>query len=143
MTSTRRLTRQSAPPEERKRVVVAEDDPDLRDVIAGALRSAGFEVREVGSGPALLAVLTPRTTDDAVGPRPDLVVSDLRMPGLTGMSVLGGLRERDRRLPFILITGFGDDATHATARRFGATAILDKPFAMGCLVNLVDACLAA
>jgi DNA-binding response OmpR family regulator len=143
MTPTSRVTQTWAPAEEKRRVIVAEDDLDLRDVIAGALRSAGFEVREVENGPALLSVLAPRTTDHEVGPRPDLVVSDLRMPGLTGMSVLGGLRERDRQLPFILITAFGDDATHATARRFGATAILDKPFAMRDLVSLVDACLAA
>ena len=53
------------------------------------------------------------------------------------MSVLGGLRQFDWQLPFILITAFGDPVTHAEARRMGATAVLDKPFEMRRLIDLV------
>jgi DNA-binding NtrC family response regulator len=46
-------------------------------------------------------------------------------------------------VPFILITAFGDDETHAQAKRFGATAVLDKPFEMRRLLQLVHQCLGA
>jgi DNA-binding NtrC family response regulator len=58
----------------------------------------------------------------------DLVISDERMPGMAGLEVLDALRRAGWPTPFILITGFGDQATHASARRLGASAVFDKPF---------------
>jgi DNA-binding NtrC family response regulator len=72
----------------------------------------------------------------------ELVISDLRMPGITGLSVLGGLRDLELRIPFILITAFGDAGTHALAHQLGATAVLDKPFDMPSFLGLVRACVA-
>jgi CheY-like chemotaxis protein len=125
----------------RNRVLVADDDPELRDVMAKALRADGFEVLEAESGAQLLDVVLPSLFDAGTPPPADLVVSDLRMPGITGMSALGGLRQLQSKVPFILITAFGDDDTHAQAKRFGATAVLDKPFEMRRLVQLVRKCL--
>jgi CheY-like chemotaxis protein len=119
------------------RVLVADDDPDLRQVIAEALRAEGFDVLEAENGPQLLDLIGPALMGKPGGQAPALVVSDFRMPGFTGMSVLGGLRQFDGRLPFILITAFGDPITHAEARRLGATAVLDKPFEMRRLIELV------
>jgi CheY-like chemotaxis protein len=119
------------------RVLVADDDPDLRQVIAEALRAEGFEVIEAESGPQLLDLIGPTLMGKPGGPPFELVVSDYRMPGISGMSVLGGLRQFDGRLPFIMITAFGDPVTHAEARRLGATAVLDKPFEMRRLIELV------
>ena len=59
---------------------------------------------------------------------PDLVISDIRMPGYSGFEVLAGLRRADRRTPFILITALGEHETYAEARRLGATFIFHKPF---------------
>ncbi len=123
------------------RVLVADDDPDLRQVIAEALRADGFDVTEAESGPHLLDLIGPTMMGRPAGHPADLVVSDFRMPGFTGMSVLGGLRQFQARLPFILITAFGDPATHAEARRLGASAVLDKPFEMKRLLQLVHQCL--
>jgi two-component system, response regulator, stage 0 sporulation protein F len=124
------------------RVVVADDDPDLREVIAEALRVDGFEVIEAANGAQLLDLVGPTLLGGPEGGAPaELVVSDLRMPGVTGMSVLGGLRDLPWRPPFILITAFGDAETHAEARRLGASAVLDKPFEMRVLVRLVRQCL--
>jgi len=50
------------------------------------------------------------------------------MPGLTGLDVLAILRCANRTTPVILITAFGDEATHAEGRELGAVAVLDKPF---------------
>lgn len=119
------------------RVLVADDDPDLRQVIAEALRAEGFEVIEADCGAQLLDLIGPTLMGKPGGPPAEVVVSDFRMPGLSGISVLGGLRQFDGGLPFILITAFGDPVTHAEARRLGATAVLDKPFEMRQLIDLV------
>jgi CheY-like chemotaxis protein len=125
------------------RVLLAEDDSDLRELIAHVLRADGLEVVEVESGTQLLALLgTAPASAERDGPA-ELVVSDLRMPGLTGLGVLQRLKETGRHVPFILITAFGDAETHAAARRLGATAVLDKPFELGLLCGLVRACFAA
>jgi DNA-binding response OmpR family regulator len=115
--------------ESKPRIVVAEDDPDMRTLIAGGLRRDGFEVVEAGNGWELLQCLASRylhagEPDQAI----DLVISDVRMPGKTGLDVLAGLRWAEWPVPVILITGFGDLQTHAEARRLGAIAVFDKPF---------------
>jgi DNA-binding response OmpR family regulator len=58
----------------------------------------------------------------------DLIISDIRMPGVNGLSVLEGLREFKGVPPIILITAFGDEQTHADAERLGAAAVINKPF---------------
>ena len=58
----------------------------------------------------------------------DLIISDIRMPGITGIEVLEGLHAHENCPPMILITAFGDKETHAQAHRLGAAAIFDKPF---------------
>jgi FixJ family two-component response regulator len=64
------------------------------------------------------------------------------MPGLTGLEVLAGLRKRDQSTPVILITAFGDEQTHAEAKRLGATAVIDKPFDTADLLTAVRRALA-
>jgi DNA-binding NtrC family response regulator len=124
----------------RGRVLVAEDDPNLREVMVEALRLDGFDVIEAENGPQLLDLVGPSLFGKEAGPPPALVISDHRMPGITGMTVLGGLRQLDSKLPFILITAFGDVETHRQAERLGAT-VLDKPFEMRRLVELAHQCL--
>jgi DNA-binding response OmpR family regulator len=118
------------------RVLLADDDPDLRELIGDALRDAGHEVLEAEHGAHLIELLSTFLLDAHNGPPADLVVSDLRMPGVTGLSVLAGLRAQRTLLPFILITAFGDAETHAEAGRLGAV-VLDKPFELTALIALV------
>jgi DNA-binding NtrC family response regulator len=124
----------------RGRVLVAEDDPELRAVMVEALRLDGFDVIEAEDGAQLLDLVGPSLFGKEIGPPPALVISDHRMPGLTGLTVLGGLRQLDSKLPFILITAFGDVETHVQAERLGA-CVLDKPFEMRRLVGLAHQCL--
>lgn len=117
-------------------VLVAEDDLEMRRMLAAVLRASGYRVVEARNGMELLDVLV-----DHLPPRPggrlDLIVSDIRMPGLTGMEVLEGMRLEPGFPPMILITAFGDLDTHQAAERFGVVAMLDKPFQLEGLMQLV------
>ena len=107
-------------------VLVAEDDAALREVICEALTTAGWRVESYADGDALLNAVTYRF--DYLGTPPDLIVTDLRMPGWSGLDVLKRLRRFDKVTPVILITAFGDTKTHAAALKLGACHVLDKPF---------------
>lgn len=58
----------------------------------------------------------------------DLLVTDVRMPGFSGLDVLTALRRVSVRCPVVLVTAFGDEALHQFARQLGVVAVLDKPF---------------
>ncbi len=73
----------------RARVLLAEDDRELRRLLATELRKEGYVVEEAGSGFELLELLSDVALRDEAF---DLIVTDIRMPGLTGLSVVEGLR---------------------------------------------------
>jgi len=110
-------------------ILVAEDDVEMRKLLTERLRREGFEVIEARNGVELIDLISDQILH-AGGDRPliDLIISDVRMPGLTGLEALSGLRAGDWSTPFIVITAFGDDDTHAEAHRLGACAVFDKPF---------------
>lgn len=110
------------------RVLLAEDDFEMRRMIARALRSSGYQVIEARNGPEMLDVLASELLHPSGQPPVDLIISDFHMPGVTGLSVLSGLRDSDWRIPFILITAFGGPEVSARALRDGASAFFDKPF---------------
>jgi two-component system response regulator (stage 0 sporulation protein F) len=130
-------TRDDSDPQRRKSVLLAEDDADLRRLLAETLSAEGFVVVECPNGLVLVETLVSRL--EAGEPPFDLVVSDVRMPGVTGLSVLEALSEWDelRSLPIVLITAFGDPRLHEAARQFGAVSLLDKPFEMAALMHVV------
>jgi DNA-binding response OmpR family regulator len=109
-------------------VLLAEDDAEVRRLLTQALRRDGYEVIAVPSGEDLLCVLC--AFEQTVPPRdpPDLIVSDIRLPGLSGLDMLALLKQGERSPPVILITAFGDAETHAEAARLGAAFVFDKPF---------------
>jgi CheY-like chemotaxis protein len=107
------------------RIILAEDDDDLRWLIADELRKDGHEVIEVANGHALGALVTAH----ALYPLDDvIVISDIGLPGRTGLSVLQ--RQQGRPSPrFIFISGFGGaDDLSSEALRLGAVAVISKPF---------------
>ena len=113
----------------RLRVFLAEDDPDLRRLLAMVLRADGYEVVESSDGSDLLDRLASTLLDDGpIGPLDvDVIVADVCMPGCRGIDVLAGLRQASWRTPVILMTGYPDAKLRARARRLGATAFLSKP----------------
>jgi DNA-binding response OmpR family regulator len=110
------------------RVFLAEDDPELRHLIAVALRKDGHFVLEARDGPGLLLELGHAYWGDLPDATPTVIISDLRMPGSDGLTILKGLRHHPWAPPFILITAFGDPNVHGTAAELGARAVFDKPF---------------
>ncbi len=109
------------------RLLLAEDDFELRELLACVLRADGHEVVEACDGNELWALLS--RENGAESPRPfSLVVSDVRMPGLTAFQVLTRLQRALADTPVILITAFGDHTTHLRAQRLGASRVLGKPF---------------
>ncbi|WP_437276663.1 response regulator [Sorangium sp. So ce375] len=108
------------------RVLLAEDDRELRLLLATSLRRDGYEVLEARDAKHLLELMGEALASGDGAPI-DVVVSDIRMPGTSGLELLAGLRRDDWATPVVLITAFGDPETHAEAYRLGADAVLDKP----------------
>jgi len=116
-------------------ILLAEDDRDLRELLAFTLFRAGYCVTSCDNGLELLERLL--SGPEQGGERFDLVVTDLRMPALTGLEVLEALHDLPQRPPFICMTAFGDQATHSLARDHGAMLTIDKPFDLDQLIALV------
>lgn len=111
-------------------ILLAEDDNELRELLNFSLARAGYLVTCCENGLDLLdRLLQPQDYD--------LVISDLRMPALTGLEVLEYLHDAGQQLPFICMTAFGDRQTHESAYKFGATATIDKPFDLDEMLTLV------
>ena len=113
-----------------KRVLLAEDDREMRRLLAEGLRQDGYDVIESSDGLDLCDCIYEFRTKIGNGRffDVDLIVSDIRMPWVSGLEVLQELRVTNRETPVILITAFGDEQTHLQAYRLGAVAVLDKPF---------------
>jgi two-component system, response regulator RegA len=100
-------------------ILVADDDEVFRTRLRRALERRGFEVLEAPSGAAALAL--------ARSESPELAIVDLRMPGLSGLDVVSGLKLIDPSTNVIVLTGYGSIATALEAVRLGATHYLTKP----------------
>lgn len=109
------------------RILLAEDHAETRALLASRLRKDGYEVVEASNGHQLLNEMGSALLGDSDS-LPDLVITDVRMPGVSGLQVLTGLRASSWSMPVIIITAFGDAEIHAEARRLGVSAVLDKPF---------------
>jgi len=122
-------------------VLLIEDDTEMREMLATALRRDGCIVIEAADGDDALEWLGIGILDGEPSHLPALIVSDIRLPYFTGLDILEGISISPRRTPVILITGFGDEETHARAAELGAVCVLDKPFSMEALRSAVRAAL--
>jgi DNA-binding response OmpR family regulator len=109
-------------------VLLAEDDDELRRLLARRLRRAGCEVIEARTGVQLVELVAEHGIEPITPPHraASLVISDVRMPGWSGLDALRRLRRAGVELPVILITAFGSDEIHNEAANLGAM-IYDKP----------------
>jgi len=115
------------------RVLVVDDDPDVRDSVGRALRSSGYEVTTVSSGSDAL---------DSVARSPvDLIVLDVLMPVMDGFEVCRRLRERGDRTPILVLTARNAVDDRVTGLEAGADDYLVKPFALRELLARVQALL--
>src|ERR1019366_10452613 len=92
------------------RVLVADDDEDMRAFVVATLQADGCSTAEAHDGDELLKLL--REALDQPDLRPDVIVSDVKMPGLSGFGVLAALQRVKSSLPVILITIMSEDSIH-------------------------------
>ncbi len=118
------------------RVLVAEDDPEMRRLVVEALRKDGHSVAEANDGGALLSRLAETSERDPSLSSIDVIVTDVRMPVCTGLELLERLVEAGLRVPCVLMTSFGDDETRRRASNAGAL-FLDKPLSLPALRDAV------
>lgn len=123
----------------RLRIFLAEDDREMRHMMAVTLRRDGHMVIESEDGRSLMRDLGLVFWRAGVDYSRNLIITDVRMPGRDGLSVLRDLRHYRWCPPFIVVTGFGDRETHEEALRLGALAVLDKPFDLDHLRATVEA----
>ncbi|NEQ32853.1 MAG: response regulator [Leptolyngbya sp. SIO4C5] len=104
------------------RVLVVDDHPDLRTYVANILRRSGYSVRVAADGEMGLTAIRQWL--------PNLIVTDLMMPGISGLELIRQVRadEAIQGIPIILLTAKADDATRISGAEEGADAYLSKPF---------------
>jgi CheY-like chemotaxis protein len=119
-----------------KRVLIAEDDAAARTAIVKVLRGMELEVIETSDGGRMLVAVTSyykggRSPDDL-----DLVITDVRMPVMSGVEIFKGLRTAHWRLPVIVMTAWATDEVRDATARYGA-ALLLKPLDLDELEDVV------
>jgi CheY-like chemotaxis protein len=112
------------------RVLVVDDDPVLRRMLTLLLEREGFEPRAVSDVDQALGYLAADTVD--------VVLTDLIMPGRSGLVLLAELHGRHRAVPAIAMTGSESPALREAALMLGARVVLRKPFELPSLVDLLD-----
>ena len=116
----------------RKRILVVEDEGTIREVVRRYLEREGYEVREAADGYAALDILAEA--------EPDLIVMDLMLPGIDGLTLTRQLRQRSR-VPVIMLTARGDTSDRIRGLNSGADDYLPKPFSTRELVSRIQAVL--
>ena len=115
------------------RILVAEDQADIRDLIVLNLQQAGYDVTAVADGRAALAQETERASE--------LLLLDLMMPGLDGLEVCKALRARGRATPILMLTAKSTELDRVLGLELGADDYRTKPFSMPALLARVKALL--
>ena len=105
----------------KKNLLMVEDEPELREVLAELLEPSNIVVIPASNGKEALEILVQRKDIDAI-------LSDFKMPVMDGLTLLAEVRERGIETPFVLLTGFADKSNTITALRLRALDFLEKPF---------------
>ncbi len=121
------ITDRSAPP---PRILVADDEWMMLDLLKRFLSSKGYEVIPARDGKQALELFKANSVD--------LIITDLRMPRMDGLQLLKAVKDSDRRLPVLFISGFGDAETVVTALKAGAENFLAKPLDLERLQAVVE-----
>jgi DNA-binding response OmpR family regulator len=115
-------------PRPRLRILLAEDDYELRGALHALLETDGYDVHTVPHGAAMLDFLASWILYQDREPPVDLIITDVRMPGFNGLSILEGLRANGWTTPVIVISAFGDESMRARVQKLGSAAYFPKPF---------------
>ena len=123
-------SRQPLPEQTQKPICIIEDDEWVADSLKVLLETFGFDVLSYRSGCEFLA--------DGWRHGAACLVIDQHMPGMDGLNVVGHLRNEGIRVPTILISGRLDAKTRERAASLGVTSVIEKPFAAGRLLDLIQ-----
>lgn len=113
------------------RISVIDDDESLRTALVGLLRSYGYDAEGYATAECFLAAAPPA----------DCIVTDVHMPGISGIELKDELARRGDTTPVIMITARSDAALEGRARASGASCFLLKPFDTGDLVQCIESAL--
>lgn len=106
-------------PSSNARVLIIEDDEEMRSLLKDFFVEEGFETDSISNGFDALGILTQKIFD--------LVVTDVRMPGLTGLDILPRIKKIQPEVAIVVITAFGTEEVRRKAFERGANAYLEKP----------------
>ncbi len=133
------MSRESFPSEEectagrRPVVLVVDDEIDIRQMVSAGLRCDGYRVIEAVDGADALDRLAPAMLLKCNVRAPDLIITDVRMPDIDGLTLLKGLRARGWATPIILITAYDNPTLEKRAIWLRADAVFKKPFDLDAL----------
>lgn len=125
----RRWTEGLQPHRDRPRILVLDDDAAIRELIQYHLTREGYEVLQCGNGQDGLSLLQSQSMD--------LVLLDLKMPGMNGGEVMRQMQVRGLSLPVIIITGYPDSDLVMEAMSYGPITLLAKPLSKSMLLKAV------
>jgi DNA-binding NtrC family response regulator len=111
----------------KKRILVVEDEEKLRRVIQLQLISTGFDVDQSANAEDALKIVD----------RADLVLTDLKLPNMSGLQFLGLIRRQNTQVPVIIMTAFGSIETAVESMKAGATDFVLKPFSLDHLMQVI------
>jgi DNA-binding NtrC family response regulator len=112
----------------KKRILVVEDEDKLRRIVELQLLDAGFEVDKAAKAEEALPLID----------RADLVLTDYKLPGMTGLEMLQIIRRQNTLVPVIIMTAFGTVENAVEAMKAGAADFLPKPFSLDHLTTVVN-----
>jgi len=115
-------------------VAIVDDDDAIRRGLSSLLRSAGYGVRLFASAEEYLV--------DSASPRPDCVLTDIQMPGMSGLDLQDRLAKTSPATPVLIMTAFPTIAIEERATAAGARSFLSKPFDAGVLLQALQDALA-
>jgi two-component system response regulator FixJ len=114
-------------------IAVVDDDESVRNAVQGVLKSVGMKAQTFASAQEFL--------DSSLRATTACLITDVQMPGTTGLELQAALTKADDRIPIIFITAYGNTRTRTQAMRAGAIAFLEKPFDDEVLLENVRAAL--
>ena len=117
------------------RVYLVDDNDGFRDSTAWLLQTAGFETQAYASGPEFVAAYA----GERHGEAQECLVSDMRMPQMSGLQLQDELQRRGIALPLVFVTAHGDVPLAVEAMRKGASNFLEKPFSDQALIDAIHA----
>ncbi len=111
-------------------ILIIEDDEEMSSLLQDFLKTDGFDTASVSSGPEAFGELEKKSFE--------LVITDIRMPGLTGLDIIPGIKKLQPELPIIVITAFGSETVRSRALERGASGYLEKPIHFNELRILIE-----